>query len=60
LWEENGGAPQGSTCDFIPCDEWLNYGIIVSAYDEAIILDTPCWGTCESCALTSTSEPLFT
>ena len=49
FWEENGSPPLGSACDYIPCDEWANYGFVVSAGDEAIVLDTYCWGECTSC-----------
>jgi hypothetical protein len=53
FWEENGGAPLGSSCDFRPCDEWVNYGFTISEGDGPITLPTYCWGTCEDCATTS-------
>lgn len=49
LWEEIGSAPQGSSCDFEPCDEWLNYGFILSHGIESLELDTICWTTCDDC-----------
>ena len=56
FWEENGSAPLGSECDFTPCDEWLNYGLVVEAGSDPIVLDTPCWGTCDACTITSVEE----
>ncbi len=49
-WEEMGGAPLGSSCDFAPCDMYGNYGIAVPHGSGDI--DTPvyCWGSCDSCA----------
>ncbi len=49
FWEENGGAPEGSSCDFNPCDEWLNYGLIVNDDSDVIVLDTVCWKDCRTC-----------
>lgn len=49
FWEGNGGAPQGSECDFNPCDEFLNYGLVVNENSEPIELDAVCWGQCEEC-----------
>jgi hypothetical protein len=54
VWQENGGAPLGSNCDFYPCDEYANYGLIVSNGSAPIELDTYCWGTCLDCG----AEPL--
>jgi endo-1,3-1,4-beta-glycanase ExoK len=56
FWEENGGAPLNSECDYQPCDEWANYGLFVPHESEPIVLDTPCWNTCSNCSLTSTIE----
>jgi len=49
FWEENGGAPEGSSCDFNPCDEWLNYGVIVNDDSDPIVMDTVCWKDCRTC-----------
>ena len=47
---EIGGAPQGSSCDFSPCDEWTNYGVSVPHGAGAIETETYCWASCDSCA----------
>lgn len=57
FWEDNGSPPLGSECDYHPCDEWANYGFIVSAGDAPIILDAPCWDECSAC-LTSGIESI--
>jgi hypothetical protein len=49
FWEENGGAPLGSECDYQPCDEFGNYGFQVHIDDATITLPTYCWGTCAAC-----------
>jgi hypothetical protein len=49
-WEENGGAPIGSECDYKPCDEWANYGFLVSEDSDPIFLPTYCWGSCVNCS----------
>lgn len=49
FWEENGGAPLQSSCDFYPCDEWLNYGLTIPLGSDPIELDTICWAECTSC-----------
>lgn len=49
FWEENGGAPKESVCDYNPCDEWLNYGLFVEPHSAPITLETPCWGDCVNC-----------
>lgn len=60
-WEEIGGPPQGSECDFLPCDEFNNYGHIVVNGSGPTTLATPCWGTCTDCSLTtSLKEPTQT
>jgi len=47
---EIGGPVQGSSCDFKPCDQYTNYGVVVP-YDSAEIqAETFCWGSCDSCA----------
>lgn len=53
LWETIGNAPLASSCDFFPCDEWKNYGVLISEAQEAIVLDTYCWQSCNTCALTT-------
>jgi hypothetical protein len=56
FWEENGAPPLGSECDFFPCDEWANYGLIVSADSAPITLSTVCWGECSPCEFLSINE----
>ena len=56
FWEENGAPPLGSECDFFPCDEWANYGLIVSADSAPITLSTVCWGECAPCEFLSINE----
>ncbi|MCB0707483.1 MAG: family 16 glycosylhydrolase [Saprospiraceae bacterium] len=56
LWEETGGAPLSSSCDFVPCDEYGNYGFIVVAGSNPITLETPCWATCTNCNIISGTE----
>ncbi len=51
LWEETGGAPVGSDCDYRPCDIYNNYGFYLTSGTPYLVLDTPCWGSCEPCAL---------
>ncbi|MEM6726750.1 MAG: hypothetical protein AAF598_22120, partial [Bacteroidota bacterium] len=58
LWEENGGAPLGSDCDYFPCDEYVNYGVDVSINDPYLLLDTPCWSSCDACTVTSIETPV--
>lgn len=58
FWEENGGAPLGSECDYRPCDTYANYGVKISVGSAPIVLDTPCWGECTPCAPTSASQTL--
>lgn len=53
FWEELGGAPEGSECDYQPCDEFHNYGFQASIDDTEIILPPVCWGTCSDCGETS-------
>lgn len=59
FWQENGGAPQGSSCDFEPCDEWLNYGIEIPYGSAPIVLETHCWGECEACSTINLPEFLI-
>ncbi len=48
-WEEIGNAPIGSECDYSPCDEWANYGLLVSYGSPPIVLETYCWEECTDC-----------
>ncbi len=57
-WTEIGGPPLGSECDFLPCDEFNNYGHIVVDGSGPTTLNTPCWQTCIDCSpTTSVKEP---
>ena len=56
LWEETGGAPIGSECDYLDCDEYANYGFYLDVMAGPVTLETHCWGTCESCTVTSINE----
>lgn len=56
FWEETGQPPLGSSCDFRPCDEWNNYGVLVPHGSAPMLLDPPCWGECESCEPTGTKD----
>ncbi|MEM6726203.1 MAG: family 16 glycosylhydrolase, partial [Bacteroidota bacterium] len=58
LWEENGGAPLGSDCDYAPCDEYANYGVDVLINDQPITLETPCWASCDICQVTNIETPI--
>ena len=49
FWQENGNAPIGSECDILPCDEWANYGVVISEGDSAKVLLTVCWQSCNNC-----------
>ena len=40
----------GSSCDYNPCDEWTNFGILVEENEDVIYAPIYCWGSCESCA----------
>ena len=51
-WQETGGAPLNSSCDFVPCDEFENYGFLISESTPEVVLDTYCWGTCSKCLST--------
>lgn len=57
-WEQIGGPAMESNCDFLPCDEWANYGFIVPEDSSEIILDTYCWNTCENCTSSISTEDL--
>ena len=49
-WDEVGGAPIGSGCDWLPCDMYANYGVAIPHGSGSITTETYCWGTCDSCA----------
>jgi len=49
-----GGAPLGSECDFLPTDEFNNYGF--TAVEGLLDLDEVCWGACVTCDLLSNEE----
>ncbi len=49
-----GGAPLGSSCDFLPCDEYANYGISVPYGAGHIDTGVHCWGSCDYCAIVDT------
>lgn len=50
-WSQIGGAPAGSSCDFLPCDQYNNYGIAVPYDSGPIDTQTYCWSSCDSCGL---------
>lgn len=56
FWEANGGAPLGSACDFAPCDQYGNYGVVVNEGSGPVALDTVCWGECAACLTTDLPE----
>ena len=51
-WQEVGGAPLGSSCDFQACDEFANYGVAVPYGYSPMATETYCWASCDSCAAT--------
>jgi hypothetical protein len=51
VWQELGGPPLGSSCDFSPCDTYNNYGVTVAYEAGAIDTGTYCWGTCDDCGV---------
>ena len=55
-WEKIGSVPLNSDCDFSPCDEFGNYGFILSAGTESHVLETSCWSSCNVCQSTDTKE----
>jgi hypothetical protein len=57
VWERIGEAPMASSCDFQPCDEFPNYGFYLPEGDNARVLPTFCWSTCDDCLMTSTGNP---
>jgi len=57
-WDQVGNAPIGSECDFNPCDEFANYGLVIPSGSAPIELDTVCWQACSDCS-TLSSDNLF-
>lgn len=55
-WDIIGAIPLNSECDFKPCDEFGNYGFVLLEASDPLVLDTYCWGACNTCQTTSTSE----
>jgi endo-1,3-1,4-beta-glycanase ExoK len=56
-WEVIGNAPLGSECDYNPCDEYANYGLLIPSGSAEINLGPHCWGQCPDCqGSTSTSN----
>ena len=55
-WEEIGSVPLNSDCDFIPCDEFGNYGFVLSEGIERLVLEPSCWSSCNICQSTDTKE----
>jgi len=50
FWTSKSSPPLGSACDFLPCDQYANYGIIVPDNNTTpIILPTYCWNSCNNC-----------
>lgn len=48
-WSTIGGAPLGSSCDFLPCDEYGNYGVAVLSGQPSTTLPAHCWASCFDC-----------
>ena len=50
-WESGmeGAPPLGDSCDYLPCDEYNNYGFLLDAFTEGFSFSTPayCWNSCE-------------
>lgn len=55
-WDEVGNAPIESECDFNPCDEYANYGLVVPPGSSAINLETVCWKQCSDCIILSITD----
>lgn len=53
-WQAIGGAPLGSSCDYNPCDQYNNYGLVVPDGNSPISTPTYCWEDCTNCLTTST------
>lgn len=48
-WGQIGGAPLGSTCDALPCDEYGNYGVFVPYDGTPVATPVHCWSSCLDC-----------
>ena len=58
IWERTGKPPLGSVCDYYPCDNFNNYGVLVPHNSAPIELPSYCWNECEECdIITSTESP---
>jgi len=50
FWTSKSSPLLGSACDFLPCDQYANYGVIVPDDDTTtIVLPTYCWNNCDNC-----------
>ena len=38
-----------SGLDFLPCDQYKNYGFTLNAFAEEFSTPIYCWNSCESC-----------
>lgn len=56
-WDAIGNAPMGSECDYNPCDEYANYGLLISSGSPTIDLETVCWKQCSDCVTSGTATP---
>jgi hypothetical protein len=56
LWERTGKPPLNSECDFKPCDNFNNYGVLVPHNSGPIELPVYCWNKCEECDITTSTE----
>ena len=48
-WDEVGNAPIESECDYNPCDQYANYGLLLSSGSPDLELGTVCWEECTDC-----------
>jgi beta-glucanase (GH16 family) len=55
-WQEVGGAPMGSSCDFSPCDAFANYGVAVPYSAALVDTDTYRWASCDVYVATDTDN----
>ena len=46
----------GSSCDYNPCDEWTNFGVLVEESEDIIYAPIYCWGSCQTCSNWSNDE----
>lgn len=53
-WDQVGNAPIESECDFNPCDEYANYGLLIASGSPPIELAPVCWKQCTDCSTLST------